>query len=118
MNIKGGWQAIGIVRDITARKKVEGELKQEMEFTKHLLMIAEAAVHTTNIDKLMADVACCCGSIVKSDICLLYVRDGCALPFRPGQAWGLEKPMMPFFRAGTLNDNVGFVKRALEKTKP
>ncbi len=117
MNVKGGWQAVGIVRDITERKKMEGELRQEIEFTKHLLMIADTAVHTTNMDKLMADVVCCCGSILRSDICLLYVRDGHDLPFRPGQAWGLEKTMPPFFRDGTLNDNVGFVKRALDKNE-
>ena len=117
MNVKGGWQAVGIIRDITERKKMDGELRQEIEFTKHLLMIAETAIHTTNIDKLMADVACCCGSILRADICLLYVREERALSFKPGQAWGLEKTMLPFFRTNTLNNDVSFVKRALDKNE-
>src|SRR3972149_2012764 len=45
--------SIHIMEDITERKKAEERIRQEMEVNTHLLMISEATVHTTDIDKLM-----------------------------------------------------------------
>src|SRR3989338_5660114 len=59
-DVNGGClYSIHIMEDITAAKKAEQQIKDEMEITSHLLMIADATAHTTDVDKLMKQVVHC-----------------------------------------------------------
>src|SRR3989338_8655521 len=63
-------QSIHILEDITEAKKAADNIKQEKEITTHLLMIAEATTHTSDIDKLMGEVTHCSHKIIGCNICL------------------------------------------------
>ncbi|MBI5875178.1 MAG: PAS domain S-box protein [Deltaproteobacteria bacterium] len=107
-----------IIEDITEKKGAEEKIKAEMEITTHLLMIAEATSHTTDIDKLMEQVVSCCCSIVGCDLCLSYMWDKERKYFKPSHAAGLSNAQMPLFRSETLDESVGFVNKALDEKGP
>lgn len=108
----------GLIRDITERKRAEEEIKQEMEITANLLMIAEATASTADIDKLMEHIVQCSHEIINCNMCLGYIWDKEAEVFMPSQAAGLAYDMMPLFRTETLYERVDFVKKALDRRKP
>src|SRR3972149_3734380 len=108
----------GIACDITEKKKADDRLRQEMEVTGHLLMIADATAHTADIDKLMDEVVHCTRRIMGCDICLSYLWDSEAMVFRPGQAHGVSHNLIPMFKTESLNMKIGFVKEAMKKKDP
>lgn len=109
---------MGISEDITERKRVEEKIKTETEITTHLLMIAEATSHTTDIDKLMEQVVRCCSTIMGCDVCLSYMWDKERKEFRPSRAAGLSNALMLLFRAEALDERVEFVKKLLDGKGP
>lgn len=109
---------VSILRDITERKQAEEKLKEEMELTTNLLMIAEATARTTEIDKLIEQVAHSSCRIIGCDICLIYLWDKETGVFRPSQSCGLPHEMVPLFRTELLNDKVEFVRRVLKGKEP
>jgi PAS domain S-box-containing protein len=110
--------SIHIMEDITEQKRAEERLRQEMGVTSHLLMIAEATAHTTDIDKLMEQVVKCASKITGCGICLSYLWDSEIGVFRPGQESGLAHNLIPLFRTESLEMKVGFVKEAMKKREP
>lgn len=110
--------SIHVMEDVTEEKEAAEKLKNEMDITTHLLMIAEATSQTTDIDILMEQVVRCSCRIMGSDACLSYLWDKDARVFRPGKAHGLAKGMIPVFMTETLGKKVDIVKKALEKREP
>lgn len=109
---------MGISEDITERKRAEEKIKTETETTTHLLMIAEATAHTTDIDKLMEQVVLCCNRIMSCDICLSYIWNKDGKEFRPSHAAGLNNARMSLFRRAALDERIGFVNKALDERGP
>ena len=111
-------QSIHILEDITEAKKAADNIKQEKEITTHLLMIAEATTHTSDIDKLMGEVTHCSHKIIGCNICLSYLWDKEAKRFKPIKAYGLEQKLIPIFMTETLDEKVVFIKRVTEGKEP
>ncbi|MBI5562848.1 MAG: PAS domain S-box protein [Deltaproteobacteria bacterium] len=110
---------VGTVVDITEKVEAEIKVKEEMETTSHLLMIARAASTTTDIDRLMESVVGCIHRIFGCDASLSYLWDGEAMEFIPSHAEGLTPGLASLFRGEPLGENAGFVKEALAlKRKP
>ncbi|MDO8427318.1 MAG: PAS domain S-box protein [Deltaproteobacteria bacterium] len=118
VNIGGKELMLGIFRDITEKKKAEEKIKEEMDLNKHLLMIANATAHTTDIDRLMAQVAGCLRSIMRCDISLSYICDRENKTLQPSQGAGLTQNMVPFFRVEAIDLKTPFVKKAFESKGP
>ncbi len=93
-------------------------IRQEMEVTTHLLMIADAVAGTTDIDRLMEQVVHCGHKITGCDICLSYLWDKDLNAFQPCQEFGLPKELLPIFRTEPLGIKAEFVKQALTKKAP
>src|SRR3990172_8277757 len=110
--------SIHIMEDITEAKKAEEKIRQEIEVTTHLLMIADATAHTTDIDKLLKQVMLCGHNIMKCDICLSYIYDKEAKAFRPSQQYGLSHELIPLFMTEPLDEKTEFVKKAMEGKAP
>src|SRR3990172_2795172 len=106
--------SIHIMEDITEAKKAEEKIRQEIEVTTHLLMIADATAHTTDIDKLLKQVMLCGHNIMKCDICISYIYDKEAKAFRPSQQYGLSHELIPLFMTEPLDEKTEFVRKATE----
>ena len=118
INLSGKVLLYCIIRDTTEIKMAEEKIKQEMEITKHLLMIAETTAHITDVDKLMEQVMRCGHEIMKCDVCLSYLWDEEARKFVPSQCYGLAHELIPIFRTEPLDEKLEFVKNAMEGKKP
>lgn len=103
---------LGVVSDITERRVADYKIRQEIETTKHLLMIADATAQLSNIDSLMAKVVHSVSRIMGADICLSYQWDADAGRFRPVEAAGLDNALTPLFKTGTFSYAAPFVKEA------
>lgn len=110
--------SIHILEDITEAKKAEERIKEEMSVTNHLLMIAEATIHTTDIDKLMEQVVHCGHEVIRCDICLSYLWDEESKVFQPCQELGLSRDMIPVFRTEPIDENIEFVRKAVDGREP
>ena len=110
--------SIHIMEDITEAKRAAERLKEEVDVTTHLLMIADATAHTTDIDKLLKQVMLCGHEIMKCDICLSYIYDKEAKTFRPSQQYGLSHELIPLFMTEPLDEKTEFVKKAMEGKEP
>lgn len=109
---------LSVIRDITERKKAQRRIKEETEITSHLLMIAEATSHMTDIDRLMERVVHCGSEIMGCDICLSYLWDSETRVLSPSQAFGLSHDLVPLFKTESLDIKVGFVKESMKGKKP
>src|SRR3990172_8229382 len=96
---------IHIMEDTTEKKRAEKKLKDEIEITTHLLMIADATAHTTDMDKLMQQVVHCGHEIMKCDVCLSYLWNEEDKVFQPSQCYGLSHEIMPLFRIEPLEED-------------
>ncbi|MBI5642731.1 MAG: GAF domain-containing protein [Deltaproteobacteria bacterium] len=110
--------SIHIMEDITEAKRNVEIIKEEMEVTAHLLMIAEATTHTTDIDRLVEDVIHCNCKIMRSDVCLSYLWDETAGMFRPAHECGMGKSLIPFFRTETIGKDAVVIRQVLEANEP
>src|SRR3990170_3126268 len=106
--------SIHIMEDITEAKRAAERLKEEVDVTTQLLMIADATAHTTDIDKLLKQVMLCGHEIMKCDICLSYIYDKEAKTFRPSQQYGLSHELIPLFMTEPLDEKTEFVKKAMD----
>ncbi len=116
--IKDNLHSIHIMEDITEQRRAEKRLKDEIDVTTHLLMIAKATAGTSDVDKLMEQVVHCCQKILGCDICLSYLWDKESKVFRPCKAYGLEHELIPLFMTVSMDEKVGFVKEAMKKKEP
>jgi len=110
--------SIHIMEDITEAKRAAERLKEAVDVTTHLLMIAEATAKTTDIDKLMGQVMQCGHKIMGCDVCLSYLWDKEARVFRPAQCYGLAREFIPIFRTELLDEKIEFVRKAMEGKEP
>lgn len=110
--------SVHILEDVTEDRRAQERTKEEMEVTSHLLMIAEATAHTTDIDRLMEQVVHCGHEILRCDICLSYLWDEETMLFQPAQAHGLSREMIPMFRTEPVDEKMEFVRRAMEGMEP
>ena len=110
--------SIHILVDITEAKRAAEILKVEVDVTTQLLMIAEATAHTTDIDKLMQQVVQCCHEIMRCDICLSYLYDEESKIFQPCQEFGLYHELIPAFRTEPIDEEMEFVRKAVEGKEP
>jgi putative nucleotidyltransferase with HDIG domain len=108
----------GIACDITEKKMAEKRVKEEMEVTSHLLMIAEATADTTNLDKMLEEVVHCGHKIIHCDICLSYLWDGGAKVFKPSHAYGLKPGITPLFKTEFQDMKSDIIKTTMKKKKP
>jgi PAS domain S-box-containing protein len=110
--------SVHILEDITEMKLVEENIKQEMEITANLLLIAEAASSTMDIDKLMEHTTRCGGKVLGGDACVFYLWDKDRKSFLPGQHFGLGHEVIPLFRTESLDGTMEFVQHVLELKRP
>lgn len=94
------------------------KMREEMELSKHLLMIASATANTTDIDKLMEQVVNCLQNIIGCNICLSYIWDKDRRVFQPMQEIGLPREKVPFFRVEPLDPGMHYIKKALDTRAP
>lgn len=104
----------GIVRDITKRKLAERELKQEMEITSNMLMIVRATARFIHTEEILRQSVHCATKILGCDICLSYIWDDEMRRFRPSESLGLQTEQVPFFKSNSMNEQLPFVKEAVE----
>ena len=110
--------SVHIMEDITEVKRTLERLRQEMEITADLLTIAEITSHTIDITKLMEQVMQYGSKIVGCDICLSYLWNKEMKIFQPDQCHGLPHELIPVFHTQFLDEQMEFVKRAIEEKKP
>ncbi len=94
------------------------KIREEMELSRHLLMIAEATANTTDIDSLMEKAVDRLKSIMGCRICLAYLWDKAGGVFSPCSAKGLAPDAVPVFRVETLTLDSPFVSGAMESKGP
>lgn len=110
--------SVHILEDITEMKLVEENIKQEMEITANLLMIAETTVYTMDVDRLLEHTTRCGSRVLACDACVSYLWTGDRKVFQPCQQHGLDHDLVPLFRTEPLDGSVDFIKRVLELKGP
>lgn len=95
-------------------KETSQRMKEEMEITRHLLAIAFATEHTTDIDKLMGHVVESLRSIMEADCCISYLWDREKGVFEPSTQKGLQADLAPLFRINPLKPDLPFIMKAME----
>lgn len=104
---------VGIITDITESREAEKKMKEEMEATSSLLMIARATSTTTDINRLMESVVSCVHRIFGCNATLSYLWDSEVMEFVPSHAEGLTPGLASIFRGEPIGENIGFVKQVL-----
>ncbi|OGQ57224.1 MAG: hypothetical protein A3J24_07470 [Deltaproteobacteria bacterium RIFCSPLOWO2_02_FULL_53_8] len=107
--------SIHILQDITLAKVMQGRLMEEMSINASLLSIAEAAIKTKDLEKLMQHVIESVSGVLGADICLSYLKE--MKGYAACQAYGLGKSDMPRFKAELLDDGLWFVKQVVDKNE-
>lgn len=106
--------SVYIMEDVTEVKRAEDRLRQEIEVTRHLLMIAEATAQLTDLDKFMAKAVHCVRQITVCDICLSYLWDDETRLFRPCEEVGLSQSLTPYYRTESIMEDLPFIRKAIE----
>ncbi|MBI5237792.1 MAG: HD domain-containing protein [Deltaproteobacteria bacterium] len=105
--------SVHILEDITAAKRFEDRLREEVEITTSLLILAEATARTKDIDALLSETTKLTAKILKADACMSYVADAGGAVFYPRQAFGLGPGQTPLFRTEHVDGGAWFIKGAL-----
>lgn len=111
------WNAAGMIRDITGRKQAEDRIRQEMEVTKHLLMIAEATAQLAEPDTFMAMSVHCILQIMECNTVLSYLWDDEAYKsglFMPCEEVGLNHGVKAYFKSEPIKADIPVIKKAIE----
>jgi putative nucleotidyltransferase with HDIG domain len=109
---------IKVSRLFVKLKESSDKIREEMEFSRNILTIAEATANTTDIGSLMEKAVDRLKSIVGCRICLSYLWDGENGVFTPCSAKGLLPEDVPVFRVETLAPDTPFIERAIESKGP
>jgi len=96
--------SIHILEDITETKRAAERLKEEVEITSHLLMIAEATAGMTDVNKLMEQVVHCSHEVLGCNICLAYLWSNEERLFMPVHALGLPPHLIPIFMTEPIKE--------------
>lgn len=107
--------SVHILEDITVAKRFEDRLKEEVEITTSLLILAEATTRTKDIDALFSEVTKLAAKILKADACMSYVADTGNAVFYPRQAFGLKPGQVPLFRSEHIDAGAWFIKDSLRE---
>lgn len=99
-------------------KRSNVRMREEMELTKHLLMIAGSTSHTKDIEKLLSDVTHCLRSITGCAACISYIWDEQRKVLSPSASAGLSKDEDVSFRSGRLDTRVLLATEAFESNEP
>ena len=105
---------VHILEDITAAKGLEAKLKEEVATTGNLLGIAEATASIKDIDKLISEVIKSTARILRSDVCLGYLRGHSKEAFMPYHAYGVPGPRTSLFRTRPLEEAEWFIKDVID----
>ncbi|MFQ5428394.1 MAG: PAS domain S-box protein [Thermodesulfobacteriota bacterium] len=112
VTLRGKSYAIGIIKDISRRKEAEEMLNKEIEITRNLLNITEATAQTENLDELLERIVSGVGSIVGSEISMIYLVDQGSGLIEPASASGLGKHLVPLFRTNSLGPDMSIIQEA------
>ncbi len=93
-------------------------LEEEVEITKHLLMIAEAMANITDIDKLISQVLECSHKITGCDICLAYLWNEERDAFIPSCGIGLPYAILPIFNTSKIKYDAEILIKAFANRIP
>ena len=110
--------SIHVLEDITEVIRTEQNLQHEIDITTHMLMISDATRSISDVDKLMEEVTHCITNILRCDASLFYLWDKEKNVFRPSQEYGLDRVLIPLFRAEVIGKSVDFIKDAFETKGP
>ncbi|MEK6537765.1 MAG: GAF domain-containing protein, partial [Nitrospirota bacterium] len=105
--------SVHLLEDITAARDFEARLEEEVSTTSDLLSIAEATSSIKDIDKLMSSIVKSAARILKTDICLGYVRSHEKEEFIPYHSEGLPASRLSLFRTRPLPDTEWFLSDAI-----
>ncbi len=105
--------SVHILEDITAARDFEARLEDEVATTTDLLSIAEATSSIKDIDKLMSSIVKSAARILKTDICLGYVRSHEKEEFIPYHSEGLPAARLSLFRTRPLPETEWFLSDAI-----
>ncbi|OGW60338.1 MAG: hypothetical protein A2V83_10385 [Nitrospirae bacterium RBG_16_64_22] len=109
---------IHVMEDITEERRAKDKLRDEIEVTTHLLMMAQAAAQTTDMEKLLESVAHCSHRIMACDVMLIYLWDRERRVFQPAHQLGLDPASVPLFRTTPLDEKVPLVETLMRDGKP
>jgi len=110
--------SVHILEDITEMKRIENNVRQEMELTANLLMIAETTAYTMDIDKLMEHVARCGSKVMGCEACVTYLWDREKQVFQPAQHHGLHHEVVPLFKTEPIDGGLEFARLAMKERTP
>ncbi len=110
--------SVHVLEDITEMKLAEENIKQEMEITANLLMIAKTAAYTSDVEKLLAHTASCGAMVLGCDACLTYLWDREREVFQPCRQYGLDNEWIPRFRTEPLHVGMELVQKILDRKLP
>ncbi|MBI5343788.1 MAG: PAS domain-containing protein, partial [Deltaproteobacteria bacterium] len=114
----GAVNFIHIMDDITEMRRATERTAQEMEVTRHLLMIAGATARTTDMTRLMGETAGCLRKIMGCDVSLSYLWDKERSSFQPCEGAGLGHESIPLFMSRRIEITDNFMKDAVAGKAP
>jgi len=94
---------VQVLEDITETKRAEDAMKQEMEISANLLMLAEAATDSLDPGKLMEWMTVYCRKVLNAGFLLSYLWDGATNSYRPERQQGLSSVVTPLFKTEPLD---------------
>ncbi len=109
---------IHVMEDITEERRAKEKLRDEIEVTTHLLMMAQAAAQTTDMEKLLESVAHCSHRIMGCNVMLIYLWDRERRVFQPAHQVGLDPASVPLFRTTPLDEKVPLVETLMRDGQP
>ncbi|HAP67730.1 MAG TPA: hypothetical protein DCQ99_08120, partial [Nitrospinae bacterium] len=103
---------------IAEMESAKKRLEEEVEITKHLLMIAEAMANITDIGKLISQVLECSHKITGCDICLAYLWDVEREAFIPNYSIDLPYAILPIFNTSKIKYDAEILIKAFANRIP
>jgi len=124
-NIKEGGAGEGagalclhVMEDVTEVRGAAERIAQEMALTRNLLKIAESTARTTDIARLLRQVADCVLEIGGCTAALVYLKDGVEDKLMPSEAAGLAPEATGVFRTTPLDPLDPLLARAVKEARP
>lgn len=113
-----GALCLHVMEDVTEVRGAAERIAQEMALTRNLLKIAESTARTTDIARLLRQVADCVVEIMGCTAALVYLKDGGEDKLTPSDAAGLAPEATVLFRTTPLDPLDPMVARAVKEARP
>lgn len=110
--------SVHILEDITELKRATDRIKNEMEISTNLLMVADAIAYTTDMELMIERVTSCTARVTGADACLVFLFDSETKVFSPAYAFGLVPEQNSLFRSTWLKAGLSFIEKAVKKARP